>query len=329
MNILVIGGAGYIGSHCVYKIIETRKNDKVIVVDNLKTGHIEAVHKDAKFYQGDITDTVFLDRVFKENKIDIVVHFAAKSLVGESMVEPLAYFRNNVYGMQVLLEVMKENDVKKIVFSSSAATYGEPGVDLIDETTPTNPTNPYGESKLMMEKMMKWCDVSYGFKYVSLRYFNVAGAHKSGDIGEVHRPETHLIPIVLKVPLKQLEQVSIYGDDYPTKDGTCIRDYIHIEDLIDAHLKAIDYLINGGKSDVFNLGTSYGYSVKEIIDAAREVTNNPIKTVITPRRPGDPAKLVASSAKAVKILKWKINHEDVKDSISSAWKFHQKHPNGF
>lgn len=329
MKILVIGGAGYIGSHCVYSIIENRQDDEVIIVDNLATGHKEAIHEKAKFYHGDITDAVFLDKVFKENKIDVVIHFAAKSLVGESMEKPLEYFRNNVYGMQVLLEVMHANNVKKIVFSSSAATYGDVDVDVISEDTPTNPTSPYGESKLIMEKMMKWCDVCLGFRFVSLRYFNVAGAHSSGEIGEAHNPETHLIPIVLQVPLKKRDHVSIFGDDYPTFDGTCIRDYIHIEDLIDAHLRAVDYLMNGGKSDIFNLGTSKGNSVKEIIEKAKEVTNYPIKSEVVGRRPGDPATLVASYDKASKVLGWKIKHTDVKDMISSAWNFHKKHPNGF
>lgn len=329
MKILVIGGAGYVGSHCVYSIIENRKDDEVIIVDNLATGHREAIHKDAKFYQGDITDAVFLDKVFKENQIDIVIHFAAKSLVGESMEKPLEYFRNNVYGMQVLLEVMNENNVKKIVFSSSAATYGDVKADIISEDMPTNPESPYGESKLIMEKMMKWSDICLGFTYVSLRYFNVAGAHKSGEIGEAHNPETHLIPLVLQVPLEQREFVSIYGDDYPTKDGTCIRDYIHIEDLIDAHLRAVDYLMDGGKSEILNLGTSRGNSVKEIIDQAKVVTNYPIESKVVARRPGDPATLVASYEKANKVLGWKIKHTDVKDMISSAWNFHKKHPKGF
>ena len=244
MAILVLGGAGYIGSHTVDKLIS--KNYDVVVVDNLLTGHREAVDPEAKFYEGDCRDKAFMRDVFKKESIEGVVHFAASSLVGESVEKPLKYFNNNVVGMESLLEVMEEFDVKNIVFSSTAATYGEPGVSPITEEIQTNPTNPYGESKLMMEKIMKWCDNAYGMKYVALRYFNVAGAKKDASIGEDHTPETHIVPIILQVALGQRAELSIFGDDYDTPDGTCIRDYVYIEDLIAAHILALEYLKNGG-----------------------------------------------------------------------------------
>jgi UDP-glucose 4-epimerase len=327
MSVLVCGGAGYIGSHCVYKLIEL--GQKVVVVDNLQTGNGEAIHKDAIFYKGDIRDLDFLNKVFTEQEIDSVIHFAANSLVGISMSEPLSYFDNNVYGTEMLLRAMSQNDIKKIVFSSTAAVYGEPKSVPILETDETNPTNPYGETKLAMEKMMKWVDIAHGIKFVSLRYFNVAGAHESGYIGEAHSPETHLIPLVLEVPLGKREKVLIFGDDYETKDGTCIRDYIHVMDLIEAHLLALEYLEKGNKSDIFNLGNGMGFSVKEIIHASERVTGQKIKNEIAPRRLGDPAILVASSEKAKNILSWRPKYTDINDIISSAWKFHKTHENGF
>ncbi|EET94371.1 UDP-glucose 4-epimerase, partial [Enterococcus faecalis T1] len=237
-------------------------------VDNLLTGHRSAVHEQATFYEGDIRDKAFLRSVFEKESIEGVLHFAANSLVGESVEQPLMYFNNNVHGTQIALEVMQEFGVKHIVFSSTAATYGEPKAMPITEETPTNPKNPYGESKLMMEKIMKWCDNAYGMKYVALRYFNVAGAKKDASIGEDHTPETHIVPIILQVALGQRAELSIFGDDYDTPDGTCIRDYVYIEDLIAAHILALEYLKNGGESDVFNLGSNNGYSVKEMLDAA-------------------------------------------------------------
>lgn len=327
MSILVCGGAGYIGSHCVYKLVE--EGQEVIVVDNLQTGHRDAVHPKAKFYQGDIRDIDFLDGVFRENKIDAVIHFAANSLVGESMEVPIKYYNNNVYGTMVLLESMIKNDVKKIVFSSSAAVYGEAKDIPLTEESDTTPTNTYGETKLAMEKMMKWADRANGVKYVPLRYFNVAGAHEGGFIGEDHNPETHLIPLVLQVPLGKREKIMIFGDDYPTKDGTCIRDYIHVEDLIDAHLLALKWLMDGNESSVFNLGNGNGFSVKEIIDAARRVTGHEIPAEVTNRRPGDPAVLIASSKKAQELLGWVPKHNNIEEIISSAWNFHKNNVNGF
>ncbi|WP_033166012.1 UDP-glucose 4-epimerase GalE [Clostridium sp. KNHs205] len=327
MTVLVLGGAGYIGSHTVYELID--KGEDVVIVDNLETGYKEAVHPKARFYQGDIRNREFVDKVFEKEKIDAVIHFAANSLVGESMTNPLKYYDNNLNGTKVLLESMIAHDVKKIVFSSTAATYGEPEKVPILETDKTEPTNCYGETKLSMEKMFKWTDKAHGLKYVSLRYFNACGAHKSGEIGEAHNPETHLIPLVLQVPNKKREAINIYGDDYDTKDGTCVRDYIHVTDLAQAHILAVDYLVKGGESDIFNLGNGVGFTVKEIVEAAEEVTDSNIPAVITPRRAGDPAKLIASSEKAKKILGWKPEFEDVKEIIATAWKWHLSHPEGY
>jgi UDP-glucose 4-epimerase len=327
MSILVCGGAGYIGSHTVHTLVEQGKD--VIIVDNLQSGHLGAVNKKAKFYKGDIRDGEFLDKVFSENKIESIVHFAANSLVGESMEKPLLYFNNNVYGMQILLESMLKHNIKNIVFSSTAAVYGEPKRVPILENDETNPTNTYGETKLTMEKMMKWCSKAYGINYVALRYFNVGGALEDGSIGEDHHPETHLIPLILQVPLKKREFITVFGTDYPTEDGTCIRDYIHVLDLADAHIKAVEYLQKGNESNVFNLGNGVGFSVKEMIDAAKEVTNKDIKVVFGERRAGDPAQLVASSEKARNILGWTPKYTNVKDIIKDGWTWHETHPNGF
>lgn len=327
MAILVLGGAGYIGSHAVDQLVN--KGYEVVVVDSLFTGHKAAVNEKAKFYEGDIRDKEFLNNVFEQEAIDGVMHFAAFSLVGESVEKPLMYFNNNVYGMQVLLEVMKDHDVKHIVFSSTAATYGEPEVVPISEDMPTNPKNPYGESKLMMEKMMKWCDNAYGMKYVALRYFNVAGAKADASIGEDHDPETHLVPIILQVALGQRDSLKIFGDDYATPDGTCIRDYVQVEDLIAAHILALEYLKAGNPSDAFNLGSNDGYSVKEMLEAARAVTGKEIPAEVVPRRAGDPAQLVAASEKARSILGWEPAYTDIKDIIRTAWNWHVSHPHGY
>ena len=327
MAILVCGGAGYIGSHTVYQLVE--KGESVVIVDNLQTGHLDAVNPKAKFYEGDIREAAVLDKIFTENKIDAVVHFAANSLVGESMNNPLKYFNNNVYGMQVLLEAMVRHGVDKIVFSSTAATYGEPERIPIMEDDRTEPTNPYGQSKLIMEKMMKWVSLANGIRYVSLRYFNAAGAIEDGSIGEDHNPETHLIPLILQVPLGKREHITIFGDDYPTPDGTCLRDYIHVLDLADAHVLAVDYLRKGGESNIFNLGNGQGFSVKEMIEAAEEATGHDIKVEIGQRRAGDPAQLIASSEKARSVLGWKPRFTDVRAVIGTAWKWHQQHPEGY
>lgn len=327
MSILVLGGAGYIGSHTVDRLIN--QGYSVVVVDNLLTGHRGAVHPEAAFYEGDCRDQSFMREVFEKETIEGVVHFAASSLVGESVEKPLKYFNNNVVGMEMLLEVMEEFKVKHIVFSSTAATYGEPEVSPISEDTPTNPKNPYGESKLMMEKMMRWCDNAYGMRYVALRYFNVAGAKSDASIGEDHDPETHLVPIILQVALGQREHLTIFGDDYNTPDGTCIRDYVQVEDLAMAHILALEYLKAGNDSNVFNLGSNNGYSVKEMLDAAREVTQKDIPAKIGPRRAGDPSTLVASSEKAKDVLGWQPEYTDIKDIIQTAWNWHVSHPNGY
>ena len=327
MAILVLGGAGYIGSHTVYELID--HGEEVVVADNLETGHIEAVHPKAKFYQGDIRDRAFVDKVFEECKIDAVIHFAANSLVGESMTNPLKYYDNNLCGTKVLLESMVAHRIDKIVFSSTAATYGEPKNIPIMESDSTHPTNCYGETKLSMEKMFKWTGRAHGLRYVSLRYFNACGAHESGEIGEAHAPETHLIPLILQVPNGKREAITIFGDDYQTPDGTCIRDYIHVTDLAMAHILAVQYLRDGNISNIFNLGNGVGFSVKEVIETARKVTGHPIPAVISERRAGDPARLIASSEKARQVLGWNPQHDDLEKIIASAWKWHKNHPNGF
>ena len=328
MKILVLGGAGYIGSHTVYELIDA--GEEVVIIDNLETGYKEAVHPKAVFYQGDLRDRVFLDSVLeKETDIDAVIHFAANSLVGESMVNPLKYYDNNLCGTKTLLEALLDHKIDKIVFSSTAATYGEPEQVPILETDKTCPTNTYGETKLSMEKMFHWVDMAHGLKYVSLRYFNACGAHESGMIGEAHNPETHLIPLILQVPNGKREAISIFGTDYPTKDGTCIRDYIHVKDLAQAHILAVKYLMKGGESDIFNLGNGVGFTVREVIETAKEVTGKPIKVVEEGRRAGDPAVLIASSDKAKKVLGWKPENADLHKIIASAWKWHSTHPNGY
>lgn len=327
MTVLVLGGAGYIGSHTVYELID--RGGDVVIIDNLETGYIEAVHPKARFYQGDIRDRAFLDGVFEKEKIDAVIHFAANSLVGESMVNPLKYYDNNLCGTKVLLESMVAHNIMKIVFSSTAATYGEPERIPILEGDKTEPTNTYGETKLSMEKMFKWTDKAHGLKYVSLRYFNACGAHESGMIGEAHKPETHLIPLILQVPLKQREAITIFGEDYDTDDGTCIRDYIHVTDLAQAHILAVNYLMEGNESNIFNLGNGIGFTVKEVIDTARKVTGDEIEAVVAERRAGDPAKLIASSNKAKSVLGWKPEHADLEEIIASAWKWHKSHPQGY
>ena len=327
MSILVVGGAGYIGSHMVKRLVE--QNRDVVVVDNLSTGHRGAVDKSVKFYEGDIRDHAFLKEVFDQEAIDTVVHFAAFSIVPESMEKPLKYFDNNTAGMVALLEEMRDHDVKRIIFSSTAATYGVPEKSPIEETDRQAPINPYGESKLMMEKIIKWADQAYGIKFVALRYFNVAGAYPDGSIGEDHGPETHLTPIILQVALGKRDQLQIFGDDYHTPDGTNVRDYVHVLDLADAHILAIDYLKAGNDSDVFNLGSSTGFSVKEMVEAAREATGEAIPAKIVARRPGDPDSLIAASQKARKILKWNPQYDDVKEIIKTAWNWTQKHPNGY
>ena len=319
--ILVTGGAGYIGSHCVLALLE--KGYQVVVFDNLSTGHIETITRlrkigNVEFVQGDLLNKEDLKTLFKKYSIDSVIHFAAFSQVGESVRDPQKYYINNVCGTINLLEAMLEADIKKIVFSSTAATYGEPKYTPINELHPQKPINPYGKTKLMIENIMDDYDKAYGLKSVRLRYFNVAGADKLGRIGEWHDPETHLIPNILKSTLGESKVFEMYGDDYPTKDGTCVRDYINVEDLAQAHLLALDYLSNGGETNFFNLGTNDGNSVKEVMEFCEKVTNKKIPLRLMSRREGDPATLVADNKKVREVLGWQPT-KDLEVSIASAF----------
>lgn len=325
-TILVAGGAGYIGSHMVALLV--KRGYEVVVADNLRTGHWQAVKGARKMYVGDLRDGAFLHQIFTENKIDGVINFAAFSLVGESVTNPLKYYGNNVEGAVSLLSAMQAHGVDKIVFSSTAAAYGEPEKQPIEEGDRTEPTNPYGATKLAIENMLKWCDCAYKIRYVALRYFNAAGSDTEAGIGEDHNPESHLIPLVMKTALGQRDHIGIFGEDYPTPDGTCVRDYIHVKDLAEAHLLALEYLERGGNSDVFNLGNGAGYSVREIIETARRITGKEIKAVVEPRRGGDPSVLIASNKKAAEVLGWKpvLGLDQI---ISDAWAWHSDHPNGY
>jgi len=324
-RVLVTGGAGYIGSVAVEQLLD--KGHEVVVYDNLIKGHQPAVDPRARFVEGDLADAALLLETLKSNGIDAVMHFAAHSLVGESMQHPGKYFANNVSTGLVMVDAMLSAGVKSLVFSSSAATYGMPESSPILETDRTEPINPYGESKMIFERMLRWFDEANGLKFVSLRYFNAAGA--SEKYGEVHDPETHLIPLVLQTALGQRPFVQVYGDDYPTPDGTAIRDYIHVIDLADAHLLALDWLNQGAESQIFNLGNSEGFSVKQVIDTARKVTGREIAAEMAPRRQGDPPVLVASSAKIREKLGWEPGYPALEDIISTAWAWHQRHPMGY
>ncbi|MEP6775870.1 MAG: UDP-glucose 4-epimerase GalE [Chloroflexota bacterium] len=325
MSVLVTGGAGYIGSVAVEQLCDA--GHQVVVYDNLYKGHKGAVDPRAHFVEGDLADLPLLEETLRSHKVDAVMHFAAHSLVGESMENPVKYFDNNVSASLNLVEAMEQAGVNILVFSSSAATYGMPKGNIISETDPQEPINPYGASKLMFEQMLQWFDSLKGLKYVSLRYFNAAGA--SEKYGEVHDPETHLIPIVLQVALGQRSFVQIFGDDYPTPDGTAVRDYIHVIDLANAHLLALNWLSEGGESGSFNLGNGEGFSVKQVIETAREVTGHPIPAQIGPRRAGDPPVLVAASEKIVAKLGWLPQYPHLKDIIGTAWGWHSRHPLGY
>lgn len=326
MAVLVTGGAGYIGSHMVLELLE--KGFEPIVIDNLSTGNKEAV-RTPDFYEGDIRNPDDLDRVFNNHKIDSVIHFAASSLVAESMEDPLKYYDNNIYGTKCLLEAMVRHGVSNIVFSSTAAVYGESEEIPISETTPVNPKNPYGETKLAIEKMMNWASNAHDIRFVALRYFNACGAHKGGDTGEWRNIETHLIPIVLQYVMGLRDNLTVYGNDYATPDGTCIRDYIHVMDLVRAHTAALEYLRSGGESDIFNLGSGKGFSVLEIIKAASVVVGKDIKYKSGDRRAGDPAVLIASKGKAEKVLGWELHIKDLVEIITDAWNFYKRHPEGY
>lgn len=326
MAVLVTGGAGYIGSHTVAELLE--KNEEVIVVDNLEKGHKDAV-LGGKLIVGDLRDKEFIKNVFYQNDIEAVIHFAAYIEVGESVSDPLKYYNNNVAVTLNLLAAMKEAKVDKVVFSSTAATYGEPENIPILETDRTFPTNPYGETKLSVEKALKWSDVAYGIKHVILRYFNASGAHISGKIGEDHNPESHLIPLIIQAALGKRDSIKIFGNDYNTPDGTCVRDYIHVSDLAQAHYLALQKLRRGEDSEIYNLGNGKGFSVKEVVDVVRKVTGKNIPAVDAPRRPGDPAILVASSEKIKKELNWQPKMNDLETIVATAWEWHSKHPNGY
>lgn len=319
MAILVTGGAGYIGSHCVARLLADGID--TVIIDDLSKGHKDAL-KGGRFYEGDLNNREFVRKVFAKEKIEAVIHFAAFSLVGESVHKPGKYFTNNIGASLSVLEAMAEFGVRDIIFSSTAATYGEPEKTPIEETDPQIPTNPYGESKLAVEKVLKWFSVAYGIRYCALRYFNVAGALPDGSIGEDHRPESHLIPIVLQAAMGKRDAITIYGTDYPTPDGTCIRDYVHVCDLVDGHLRALEYLRNGGESTAFNLGIGKGFSVREIIDAAKAVTGKDIPVIEGERRAGDPAVLIASGSKAMDILGWQPEYTSPAPIIEDAWRWH-------
>ena len=325
MNILVVGGAGYIGSHAVRFLLAAGHH--VTVYDNLSRGHREAV-PDGLLVEGELTDRSKLVSVLREHQIESVMHFAAFALVNESVNDPSLYYRNNVIAALELLEAMKEAEVKKIVFSSTTATYGEPEAMPISEATPQQPINPYGFTKLVIERALADYATAYGFGYAALRYFNAAGAHPDGMIGEDHDPESHLIPVVLQVALGQREQITVFGDDFATPDGTCLRDYIHVDDLANAHLRALEQ-IEPGKGICVNLGTGRGTSVREIVEACRKVTGHPIPTVMGDRRAGDPAELDADNRLAKKLLDWTPKYESVESIVETAWRWHKSHPNGF
>ena len=324
-KILVTGGAGYIGSHVTRQLLAA--GHEAVVFDSLENGHKEALPEGIDFFQGNILDFESIKKALKN--VDAVLHFAAYIEAGESMQNPLRFFENNLKGSATLLEAMRQSKVNKIVFSSTAAIYGEPQYTPIDEEHPKNPTNIYGLTKLQVEKTLDFYDRMFDFRYAALRYFNAAGADESGQIGEDHDPETHLIPLILKAALGQRENIKIFGTDYPTKDGTCIRDYIHIKDLGTAHIMVLEKLLNGSGSMQYNLGNGKGYSVREVIETAKKVTGKTIDVIETEKREGDSAVLVASSEKAKKELGWQPKHKGITQIIKTAWKWHESHPEGF
>lgn len=325
MKVLVIGGAGYVGSHTVRRL--QRAGHEVVVYDNLSRGHRQSV-RDCTFIEGELSDRAHLQRVFQEHGVEAVMHFAAFALVGESVAQPAMYYQNNVSAPLELLEAMRAAGVWRIVFSSTTATYGQPEKMPISESTPQFPINPYGFTKLVFEHALTDYAAAYGFGCAALRYFNAAGASPEGDIGEDHDPESHLIPLVLQTALGQRERIGLFGDDYPTPDGTCVRDYIHVDDLADAHLKALS-LLEPGMNLQLNLGSGVGQSVRQIVEACRRVTGHPIPMTVEARRPGDPAELVADISLAQKILGWKPTYTDVEAIVATAWNWHRAHPRGF
>jgi len=327
MKLLITGGTGYVGSPVVHEL--KKLGHEIVVFDNLVYGHKKALPKGVRLVKADLLKAKVLADLFEEFEPEAVLHFAAYTYVGESVEKPEKYFRNNIVGSLNLLEAIKDYGVKKIIFSSSAAVYGQPKSVPIKEDAPLIPTSPYGETKLVIEQMLRAFDTAHGIKSISLRYFNAAGADLEYDLGEDHTPESHLISLVMKVALDQLPEIKIFGDDYDTPDGTCIRDYIHIKDLAKAHILALDKLSKGGETSPYNLGNGIGTSVKEIIETARDVSGKKIKAMVVARRAGDPAKLIASYDKAKKELGWVPKRSDVKTIVSDAWEWHSKHPKGY
>jgi len=325
MTVLVTGGAGYIGSVAVHQLLGA--GEEVLVLDDLSMGHRTAVPENAVFVEGNILDRAAVDSLFAENPVDTVMHFAAKSLVGESMEHPDRYFENNVTGAQVLLGAMMRAGVKHFILSSTAAVYGMPEQMPITEEARTQPINPYGRSKRMIEEMLEWYGHAYGLRWTALRYFNAAGAIP--EAGEDHEPETHLIPNIIRAAMGIRDKITVFGDDYPTPDGTCVRDYIHVADLADAHLKAMGHLRDGGESGIFNLGNAQGASVLEVIEAVKQASGRDFPIEIAPRRPGDPPVLVASSEKAERVLGWKPQRPGIETITADAWAWHQAHPEGY
>lgn len=326
MRVLVTGGAGYIGSQTVKEL--SREGHEPVVLDDLSEGHRQAV-RGAPLVVLSLADREGLRALFEEEPIDAVVHFAAHCYVGESMEDPLKYYRNNVANAMNLLEACVESGVKRFVFSSTCATYGEPRSTPLREDHPQEPVNVYGETKLVVEKILRDVSRAHGLRYVALRYFNAAGADPDGELGEDHDPETHLIPLVLQVAQGKRKEIRVFGEDYDTPDGTCIRDYIHTVDLARAHILALDRLAAGGESDAFNVGTGTGYSVREVIECARAVTGRPIPAAIDGRRPGDPARLVAGNEKIRGVLGWEPRYPSLEDVVRTAWKWHRNHPEGY
>jgi UDP-glucose 4-epimerase len=327
MRVLVTGGAGYIGSVVADELLQA--GHQVVVFDNLSRGHRQAVPKNAELVVGDLADRASLDQLLRSREIDAVMHFAALIEAGESMKAPEKFFRNNTANTLTLIEAMLAAGVKRFVFSSTAALFGNPERTPIEEDDPVHPTNAYGESKLLVERMLAWFHQIHGLHYASLRYFNAAGASRP-DRGEAHQPETHLIPRILEVALGRAEQVNIFGTDYATPDGTCVRDYVHVSDLASAHRLALDALENGPRNPlIYNLGSGHGFSVRQVVEVAREVTGHPIPVIESPRRAGDPAVLVASSEKIRRELGWQPRFPDLKTIVESAWQWHRTHPDGY
>ena len=326
MNILVTGGAGYIGSHMVAELV--KNGHFVTVIDNLTDGHKKAIPQNIPLFVGDITDSAFVNKILSENKFDAAIHFAGVISMGESVQNPGKYFRINTFGAQTLFDSLVKNNIKKVIFSSTAGVYGNPLHVPIPEDDPKNPTNPYGESKLVVEKILNWYDNAYGLKSVCLRYFNAAGASLDGNLGEDHKDETHIIPIAIKKAVGN-ETFIINGNDYPTKDKTCVRDYIHVIDLVDAHLLSLEYLDKTNTSNIYNVGTGIGYSNNEVVDTIKKVTGINFNVEYGPRRPGDANELIALSDKIKKELGWLPKYSDLETIIKTAWNWHKNHPNGF